>query len=92
MAILSSTILHASRAMSLASPTLGRAGAKMSLAVCILCGQHLNAYGLLDLDCNLHTPLTGFQAGDANGILMGKTVSGAALQGQDSVHVFIKKK
>jgi uncharacterized delta-60 repeat protein len=92
VAILSNATFHAPTMVDLASPTFGRTGTENSLAFCHRNGQDVNADGFLDLVCNFHIPLTGLQAGDVHGVLMGKTTAGAPLQGQDSVNILVKKK
>ena len=52
------------------------------------CGEEdVNADGLLDLVCHFRTQKAGFQAGDTEGILTGKTVDGVLIQGTDSINI-----
>jgi hypothetical protein len=44
-----------------------------------------SANGLLDLLCHFSTHQTGFQSGDTQGVLTGKTVGGTPIRGTDSV-------
>jgi ligand-binding sensor domain-containing protein len=43
--------------------------------------------GLLDLVCRFATALTGFQVGDAEGVLKGESVEGVPIIGSDSINV-----
>ena len=58
-----------------------------SLAFCTKSAEDVNGDGLLDLVCHFYIQLTGFQAGDTEGILKGKTVGGLLIEGRDSVRI-----
>jgi len=64
----------------------GRTGHELSLAFCNP-PQDVNNDGLPDLICHFYTEWTGFQAGDTQGILEGKTRAGQPISGQDSVRI-----
>ena len=64
------------------SLTFGRTGAEASLAFCTASAENVNGDGLLDQVCHFFTELTGFQAGDTEGILKGQTVSGISILGR----------
>jgi hypothetical protein len=49
--------------------------------------QDVNKDGLLDVLCHFSAQKTGFQLGDKQGVLTGKTVGGASIRGTDSVAV-----
>lgn len=69
------------------SLTFGRAGTETTLAFCNGTPEDVNGDGLLDLICHFFTNGTGFQAGDTQGVLRGKTVDGQAFEGTDSVRI-----
>jgi titin len=69
------------------SLTFGRTGDEPSLAFCPTSGEDVNSDGLLDLVCHLHTQDTGFQCGDTEGVLRGKTLDGVPIEGSDSVRI-----
>jgi hypothetical protein len=62
----------------------GRTGNESSLA---FCGspEDVNRDGLPDLVCHFATQMTGFQTGDTQGVLTGKTTDGTSISGTDSV-------
>ena len=45
------------------------------------------AMGYWTYVCHFNTPQTGFQKGDTEGILKGKTVEGIPIRGTDSVRI-----
>ncbi|UCG24569.1 MAG: hypothetical protein JSW55_00785 [Chloroflexota bacterium] len=67
--------------------TFGRTGNEDSLAGCSPGAEDANADGLPDLVCHFRTADTGFQRGDAEGILKGRTVNGLPIEGLDSVRI-----
>ena len=87
VAILSSTTFDATSQVDKTSLTFGRTGDEQSLAFCTKSDEDVNLDGLLDIVCHFRTQLTGFQAGDTEGILKGKMVNGVAILGRDSVRI-----
>ena len=85
MAILSTSSFNAVTAVDTTSLTFGRTGSEHSLGFCNAGGQDVNGDGLPDLVCHFETESTGFQSGDTLAILMGKTIQGAALVGQQAI-------
>jgi len=67
--------------------TFGRSGNEQSLSGCGQGGEDVNEDGLADLVCHFLTRLTGFQAGDTEGILKGVTIEGTPIEGSDSVRI-----
>ena len=62
-----------------------RTGGEHSLGFCNRGGEDINGDGLPDLVCHFETQSTGFQSGDTLAILMGKTIQGVALVGQQAI-------
>jgi hypothetical protein len=87
VAVLSAMGFDATAVVDRASLTFGRTGGEHSLAACDSNAKDVNRDGLRDLVCNFFIQLTGFQVGDTEGILQGRTVDGAPLQGSDSVQI-----
>jgi len=87
IAILSSTTFDAVTSVDSSSLTFGRTGTQQSLGFCNTGGEDVNGDGLLDLVCHFETQLTGFKAGDTLGILMGKTLLGTPILGQDTIRI-----
>jgi hypothetical protein len=85
VAILSTAGFNAVTSVDVSSLTLGRTGEEQSLAFCNTGGEDVNGDGLPDLVCHFLTHLTGFESGDTLGILMGKTVQGASIIGQEAI-------
>jgi hypothetical protein len=83
--ILSGTAFDASAQVDKTSLTFGRTGDEPSLEFCH--AEDVNRDGLTDLVCHFDTRATGFQPGDTQGVLKGRTVSGQPLQGTDSVKI-----
>jgi len=86
VAILSTASFDAPTEVDTTSLAFGRTGNEASLAFCSP-PQDVNGDGLLDLLCHFSTPKTGFQSGDTQGLLTGKTVTGTPLRGTDSITV-----
>lgn len=86
VAILSSATFDA-REVDTASLTFGRTGNEESLAFCSRAPEDVNRDGLPDLVCHFNTPATWFVPGDTQGVLKGKTLTGAAIRGTDSVQI-----
>jgi hypothetical protein len=89
VAILSTGLFDAPSELNKSSLSFGRTGDEESLAFCNESGEDVNGDGLLDLVCHFRTQLTGFQIGDAEGILRGTTIDGVNIEGRDSVE-FVK--
>jgi uncharacterized repeat protein (TIGR01451 family) len=87
VAILSSATFDAPSQVEKTSLTFGRTGDEQSLAFCNPNGEDVNGDGLLDLICHFETQKTGFQSGDTQGVLKGKTVDGTPIKGTDSVKI-----
>lgn len=85
VAILSSSRFQAPEMVKQESLTFGRVGTERSLASCS--AEDVNGDALADLVCHFETQQAAFQAGDAEGILKGLTVSGQALRGADSIRI-----
>ena len=87
IAILSTPDFNAPSEVDKTSLTFGRTGDEPSLKFCNNSAEDVNSDGLLDQVCHFNTQQTGFQAGDNEGILKGKTVTGIPIEGRDSVKV-----
>ncbi len=87
VAILSSPTFNAPSLIDTTSLTFGRTGDENSLAFCNKSPKDINGDGLKDLICHFTTKLTGFQVGDVEGILKGKTVTGINFMASDSVRI-----
>ena len=85
VAIISTSTFNAVTSVVTSSLTFGRTGKEQSLAFCNTGGEDVNGDGLLDLVCHFETQSTGFQSGDTLGILMGKTVQGGTIIGQEAI-------
>jgi hypothetical protein len=73
--------------------TFGATGDEQSLAFCNRRPKDVNQDGLRDdLVCQFYIDETGFQCGDTEGVLKGKTKSGTPIQGSDSVKIIPCKK
>src|SRR3990170_1710579 len=67
--------------------TFGKTGNEDSLEKCTKSNEDVNGDGRLDVVCHFRTQDTGFQAGDTEGTLRGKTVDGITIEGRDSVRI-----
>lgn len=89
VAILSSPTFDAPRQVDQASlqssPTFGRTGEEQSLVRCS--PEDVNGDGLPDLVCHFSTQAARFQIGDIKGVLKGRTITGRAFIGTDSVQI-----
>ena len=79
VAILSTASFNAPSSVNSSSLKFGRTGNEASLALCQV--QDVNGDGLADLLCLFTMQLTGFQAGDTQGVLTGQTVDGTSIKG-----------
>lgn len=87
VAILSAPDFDAPTRLDKSSLTFGRTGNEMSLAFCNKSPEDVNGDGLLDQVCHFNTNKAGFQPGDTEGILKGKTTDGIEIIGKDSVRI-----
>jgi len=87
VAILSAADFDAPAQVHPTSLTFGRTGDEASLAFCTKSAEDVNGDGLLDLVCHFNTQQTGFQSGDTEGILKGRTADGTPIEGRDGVRV-----
>jgi len=87
VAILSSPTFDATAHVDISSLTFGRTGDEASLAFCDADVQDVNNDGLPDVVCHFETQAAGFLSGDTQGILKGRTQTGARFRGTDSVRV-----
>jgi probable HAF family extracellular repeat protein len=87
VAILSTASFDAPSRIDHQSLTFGRTGDETSLASCAKRGEDVNGDGLPDLVCQFYAQKTGFQVGDTEGIVKGKTVDGIPIKGHDSVRI-----
>jgi hypothetical protein len=62
----------------------GRTGNEASVAFCSS-PEDVNGDGRLDVVCHFATKKEGFQVGDSQGVLTGRTVAGTPIRGTDSV-------
>jgi CSLREA domain-containing protein len=86
VAILSAADFNAPKQVDTASLNFGRTGNEPSLAFCSA-PKDVNNDGVLDVLCHFSAQKTGFQLGDAQGVLTGETVGGISIRGTDSVVV-----
>jgi hypothetical protein len=87
VAILSKPGVDAPKIIDQASLTFGHNGDENSLAFCIPLAIDVNADKSRDLICFFYTGKMGFQCGDTEGILKGKTKDGTPIEGSDSVKI-----
>jgi len=87
VAILSTADFDAPARVDWASLTFGRTGDERSLAFCDSSPEDVNGDGLPDLVCHFSTQLTGFDAGDTEGVVKGRNIDGTAITGRDSVRI-----
>lgn len=92
MAILSTEDFDAPEEVDRDSLTFGRTGDEESLAFCSPSPEDVNGDGFEDLVCHFYSEMTGFQAGDTEGVLKGRTVDGLAIEGRDTVNIVPKTK
>ena len=85
VAILSTPKFNAVTSVDVSSLTFGRTGNEQSLAFCNT--EDVNGDGLQDLVCHFRTQLTGFQSGDALGILKGKNILELPIVGKEAIRI-----
>jgi hypothetical protein len=87
VAILSTPDFDAPSMVDKTSLTFGRTGDEASLAFCSKKGEDVNRDGLLDQVCYFKTEVAGFQIGDTESILKGRTLDGVLIEGHDLVRI-----
>ena len=87
VAILSTASFDAPNQVDRGSLTFGRTGSEASLAFCSPGAADVNGDARLDLICHFKTQLTGFRAGDTQGVLKGSALGGTPITGTDSVRI-----
>ena len=87
VAILSTPDFDATQEVDKTSLTFGRTGDEESLAKCTKSNEDVNDDLLDDVVCQFNTQDTGFELGDTEGILRGRTVDGVPIEGRDAVRV-----
>jgi hypothetical protein len=87
VAILSDGSFDAPSRAGRSSLTFGHNGNEASLASCAKDGEDVNRDGFKDLVCQFYVQRTGFQVGDVEGILRGRTVDQVPIEGKDAVRV-----
>lgn len=85
VAILSSSNFSAPTGVDQASLTFGATGEETSLKSCSRKAKDVNKDGYLDLSCTFTVKTAGFQCGDTEGILKGRTKTGTTIQGTQQV-------
>ena len=85
VAIISTPTFNALTAVDTSTLTFGRTGNEQSLAFCNTGGEDVNDDGLPDLVCHFKTQSTGFQSNDKLGVLIGTTVQGSPIVGQEAI-------
>jgi alpha-tubulin suppressor-like RCC1 family protein len=87
VAILSTDDFDASSQVDQSSLTFGATGDEQSLISCKRKPKDVNHDGVADdLVCHFNIQLAGFQCGNTEGILKGKTKEGKFIEGKDSVN------
>jgi probable HAF family extracellular repeat protein len=88
VAILSTPDFDAPSQVDPKTLTFGTMGYEQSFASCNRKLKDVDRDGSKDdLICNFYTQLAGFQCGDTEGVLRGKTKDGSPIEGRDSVRV-----
>ncbi len=91
VALLSSTKFDALSA-DVTSLTFGATGDEKSLSKCGESGEDVNGDGRLDLVCHFENQLTGFEKGDLEGIVHGRTKWGSRFEGRGFLKVLAEKR
>ena len=84
VAILSAANFPAPSVVDKATVTFGATGNENSIKNCNSTGD-VNGDGLLDLICTASRKNAGFQCGDTEGILKGRTVTGITFEGSQAI-------
>jgi hypothetical protein len=87
VAVLSSPDFNAPEIVNRRSLAFGRTGDEDSLAYCRKRPSDVNRDGLKDLICYFHIPPMGFQCGNTEGVLKGKTADDNEFEGIDKVQI-----
>ena len=87
VAILSSGDFDAPKDVNPATLNFGPTGGEQSLVNCARKGKDVNGDGLRDLVCTFSTKAAGFQCGNTEGVLKGKTKAGTVIEGRDLVRI-----
>jgi hypothetical protein len=87
VAILSTATFDAPSLVDKNSLTFGKTGYETTLAFCDKGALDVNHDGRPDVVCFFNDHGAGFQSGDAVGILNGRTTSGAAFTGSNSIRI-----
>jgi hypothetical protein len=74
------------------SLTFGAAGSEPSLTRCGKEGEDVNGDGRADLVCHFENQAAGFEKGDLEGILRGRTLQGRAFEGRGLLKVVPEKR
>lgn len=74
------------------SLTFGQTGDEQSLSKCAKTGEDVNGDGFYDLVCHFENQKAGFELGDEEGTLKGKTMSGEMFEGRSVLKVLPSKK
>lgn len=74
------------------SLTFGPTGSENSLSHCGATGEDVNADGRPDLVCHFENQAAGFEKGDLEGIVHGRTKSGAAIEGRGLLKIVPEKR
>lgn len=85
VAILSGTDFSAPSDVDPATLTFGAYGDEQSFKRCARKAKDVDKDGLLDLVCRFSVKAAGFQCGDDEGILQGKTVNGLPFEGRQTI-------
>lgn len=85
VAILSADGFDAPIAVDRGSLTFGRTGDEPSLESCTARPVDVNHDGLADLKCHFSIRAAGFQPGDREAVLKGKTTTGTTFTGRDAI-------
>jgi probable HAF family extracellular repeat protein len=88
VALLSSSDFNAPKSVDRQSLTFGKTGDEDSLAFCLKKGRDVNHDGLKDLVCYFHVGPMGFQCGDQEGVLKGKTEDEKEFKGTDEIQIW----
>jgi hypothetical protein len=91
VALLSSSKFDAMN-VDVSSLTFGATGDEKSFSRCDQSGEDVNGDGRLDLVCHFENQLAGFEKGDLEGIIRGKTKWGTRIEGRAFLKVLAEKR